>query len=51
VTPINQEITGFLMRRGNQGVLADTIITPKGTPRARLIVVQSHILPEIIRDL
>jgi hypothetical protein len=36
------------MRRENQGVLVDTIITPKGTPRGGHIVVQVHLLPEII---
>jgi hypothetical protein len=36
---------------GNQGVLADTIITPKGTLRGGNTVVQAHLLPESIGDL
>jgi acetyl-CoA carboxylase carboxyltransferase component len=37
--------------RGNQGVLADTIITPKGTLRGGNTVVQAHLLSESIGDL
>jgi hypothetical protein len=51
VTPVNQEVTGSLMRRENQGVLEDTIITPKGTPRGGHMVVQVHLLPKRIGDL
>ena len=46
MTPVNQEVTGFLMRRGTQGVLVDTIITPKVTPREGHIVFQAHPQPE-----
>jgi hypothetical protein len=40
-----------LVTRGNQGVLADTIITPKGTPRGGNTIVQAHLLLESTRDL
>jgi hypothetical protein len=51
VTPVNQEVTGLLMKRRNQGVLLDTIIIAKGTPRREHTVVQAHILLESIDDM
>jgi hypothetical protein len=51
VTPVNQEFMGLLLKRGNQRVLEDTIITPEDTLRGGHIVVQAHLLPESIGDL
>jgi hypothetical protein len=39
---------GLLIKRGNEGVLEDTIITPKGTLRGGYTLVQAHILQESI---
>jgi hypothetical protein len=39
------------MKRGNQGVLEDTIITPKGTLKEGHTVVEDHLLPESIEYL
>jgi hypothetical protein len=46
----NRESLDFL-REEDQGVLVDTIITPKVTPRGGHTVVQAHLLPESTRDL
>jgi hypothetical protein len=40
-----------LLREEDQGVLVDTIITPKVSPRGGHTIVQSHLLPERTGDL
>ena len=40
-----------LLREEYQGVLVDTIITPKVAPRGEHTVVQAHLLPESTVDL
>jgi hypothetical protein len=41
----------IIMREEDQGLLVDTIITPKVSPRGGHTIVQSHILPESTRYL
>ena len=48
MTRTEQRVTKIL-RGEDQGVLVDTIITPKVTPREGHMVVQAHLLPESTR--
>jgi hypothetical protein len=50
VTQEEQGVTRILREEG-QGVLVDTIVTPKAAPREGHTVVQLHLLPESTRDL
>jgi hypothetical protein len=52
VAPTNQEATGPLMRKEEQGVVADITITPKDIPIGEHTTAQVHLLSgSIIRGL
>jgi hypothetical protein len=49
LTQANQEVTGLLMRKEEQEVLADITITPQGIPLGEHTIAQVHPLSGSIR--
>jgi hypothetical protein len=49
MTQGNKEVTGLLMRKEEQEVLADITITPQGIPQGENTVAQVHPLSGSIR--